>query len=1110
MKQHFSKIWMRLRKQQAFFKKKNPFTGKIIRYILAGIVGIILLMMLLVLVVILPSLPNINNIQNLVAAQSSMILDRDGNVLYTIHGDENRKIVPMDQISTYAAQSALAIEDDQFYNHPGIDVGAIIKAICYELHICSQSRGGSTITQQFVKNAFLSPERTYSRKLKEIILALKLESKYSKDEILEMYLNRIPYGSNIFGVEVAAQTFFDKPAVELTLAESAILAAIPKAPTYYSPYGNNKHVQINLDESEILRLNIRSEQDLVAHNSDFVSKGLLGKTYVFGDSEEDDDDEEESSGTEETVEIYVKGRVDFVLTRMAELGYVTDEEAKEALAEANMIEFVPFRESIIAPHFVMYVRGLLEEKYGKDTIEKGGLRITTTINSLMQEAADNAVDSRAEHNEANFLATNASLVAMDPDTGEILAMVGSRDFWDDEIDGKVNISLRSRLPGSSFKPIAYAAAFLQGYAPSTVVYDVRTKFGGWYEPENFDGEFRGPVSMRQGLGASLNIPAIKATHLAGVPNVLDLARKMGLGLNQSDDWYGVSLGLGAGEVRLLDHVGAYSVFANGGYRTDSVAILKVEDRNGNILEEYEAPKKRDLILDPQVAYLINNVLSDTEARPDEYWRSMLTVPGHTNGAKTGTSNKKKNDINYPFDTWTMGYTRHLVAGVWAGNANGDHLSLKASGLDVAAPIWKAFMSEATKDMPNEQFEKPEGIKYIKVSKKSGKLPSEHTPEEEIATGIFASFSALQGYDDGYQVVEIDKVSGKLATEYTPPEAIEEKAYYNHHSILPDNTNWEEAVRKWAEKNDQDEAPPEEFDDIHTADTMDTKPEIKITSPKSNSEVSPPFIGVWVDIDSPAGIEKVDYYWDDKLVHTAESSPYKGNIEISSRTKKGSIHIIKAIVFDELYRSSQSSIKIKIGEDKIPPTISFTYPGDGSKLTTGELMVAQVDAKDPNGDILKVEFYLGGKLQETVRTPPFVWQFTVPKVGQHELKAIAYDYAKNKSTDNIIIKSGESDNNLTGDSRIIEPTKNVSFSEGGTVLIKAYLSNEDRSNLKELTVFAKKEDSSRSTTITTASGDAQTYTFIWDSPPAGRYELYLQIKLEDGKLRFSQRVPIVVR
>ena len=1108
MKNRLLKIWLTIQKKKESFQQKGHSIGTIIRYTLVGAISIGFFMMILTLIIVLPGLPNINNIENLVAAQSSVILDRDGDVLYTIHGDENRKIVDLDSIAPSAAQAALAIEDDRFYSHAGVDIAAILKAVCHEVHICSQPRGGSTITQQYVKNAFLSPERTYTRKLKEIILSLKLESKYSKDEILEMYLNRIPYGSNIYGVEVASQIFFGKPAKELTLAESAILASIPKAPSYYSPYGTNLYARIDLNEEEILKLNIQSEQDLVNYNPDFVSKGLLGKTYTFGVVKGEDG---EIINEDNRVDIYVKGRVDFVLNRMTELGYISEEEAQTALSEANAIEFEPFREDITAPHFVMYVRELVEEKYGKEQIEKGGLKITTTINGKMQEAADNAVEQYAERNETNYLATNASLVAIDPDNGQILAMVGSRDFWNDEIDGKVNVALRPRLPGSSFKPVTYAAAFLQGYAPSTVIYDVRTKFGGWYEPENFDGEFRGPVSMRQALGASLNIPAIKATHLAGVPNVLDLARKIGLDLNQPDDWYGLSLGLGAGEVRLLDHVTAYGVFANGGYRVTPVAILKIEDRNGNILEEYESPKKQDLILDPQVAYLINNILSDTQARPDEYWRSMLTVPGHTNGAKTGTSNKKKNDVNYPFDTWTLGYTRHLAAGVWAGNANGDHLSLMASGLDVAAPIWKAFMAEATKEMENEQFKKPEGIKYVKVSKRSGKLPSEHTPEEDIVTGIFASFSTPREYDSGYQLVEIDKVSGKLATEYTPDEAREEKAYYSHHSILPDNPNWENAVRKWAEENDQDEEPPTEYDDIHTEDTMDVKPEITITSPKSKSEVSPPYIGVWVDIDSPAGVSKVDYYWDDELAYSSGTPPYKGNIEISSQTKKGSSHTVKAIVFDELYRSSQSSVTIKIGEDETPPIVNFVYPADNSKLPIGTSIATQVDARDPNGDILKVEFYLDNELMDSVRMPPYVWQFTVPdKLGDHDIKAIAYDHSKNKTEDKIIIQSIQSENNLSGASRILEPGANASFDEGGKVLIKTYFANSERQNLKELTILAKKEDNVRPLEITTATGGAQTYTFIWDSPMAGRYEIYFKAELEDGKLYFSKRVPIVVR
>ncbi len=1065
---------------------------------MAGLIGLFLAAVLIFLAILFPSLPDIDNIQNLVAAESSVILDRDGEVLYTIHGDENRKIVPYNQISKYASLASMAIEDDEFYEHGGVDVAAFMKAVCSELHICSQARGGSTITQQFVKNAFLSSERTYTRKAKEIILSLQLESKYSKDEIMEMYLNRIPYGSNIYGVEVASYTFFDKPAIELTIAESAILAAVPKAPTYYSPYGMHKYALINIGEEEILDLGIESEQDLVNANPDFISKGLIGKTYVFGEEEKER-------------QIYIKGRVDFVISRMLELGYISEDEADTAVEEAKAIEFTPFRENITSPHFVMYVREMVEAKYGKDQIEKGGLKITTTINGAMQEAADNAVDEYAEHNETNFLATNASLVALDPENGQILAMVGSRDFWDEEIDGMVNVALRPRLPGSSFKPIVYAAAFLQGYAPTTILYDVRTKFGSWYEPENFDGEFRGPVSMRTSLGASLNIPAVKTAYLAGVPNVLDLARKLGINLNQPDDWYGLSLGLGAGEARLIDMVSAYGTFANGGYRVEPIAILKIEDKNGNILEEYEAPKKRSLILDPQVAYLINNILSDIEARPDEYWRSMLTVPGHVNGAKTGTSNKKKNNVNYPFDTWTIGYTRQLTAGVWAGNANGDHLSLRASGLDVASPIWKAFMKEAMKGMENKPFEKPEGIKYVKVSSKSGKLPSENTPEEDIVTGTFASFSTPREYDNSYQLVEIDKVSGLLATEYTPESAIEEMAFFSHHSIVPDNPNWENAVRAWAEENDEDAEVPTEYDDVHTAENMTEKPQIKIESPSSKSTVSPPNVGVWVDISSPAGVQQVEYYWDDELVYTAESPPYKGNIEVSSKEKKGSSHTIKAIVYDELYRTSQSSITVKIGTDKTNPTINFVYPNDGAKLPIGASMVAQVDAKDSNGDILKVAFYMDGKLVNTVRKPPFVWQFTVPdSLGEHDIKAVAYDYAENKATKEITIKSVESDDNLSGTSRLLEPTKNESINEGSRMLIKAYLADSERDNLKKLTILAKKDDSPRAMEIATATGSAQTFTFIWDSLSAGRYEIYFKAETEDGKLYFSQRVPIVVR
>ncbi len=1045
------------------------------------------------------TLPDIDNPENLIAAQSSLILDRKGEILYAIHGDENRKDVTYDQISEYVPLAAMAIEDDEFYEHHGVDFVAFGLALCREFFLCSGTRGGSTITQQYIKNAFLSTERTYTRKAKEVILSLQLEGKFTKDEIMEKYLNRIPYGANIYGVEVAAKTFFGKSASDLTIAEAAILASIPKAPTYYSPYGSNIYAKIDVDESEIIKHDIYTEQDIVDEDPNFISKGLLGKTYTLGEGEEARD-------------IYIKGRVAFVLERMELLGFITKEEKQLAQEEADSKEFTPFRDEIEAPHFVMYVRQILEEKYGKEQIEKGGLRITTTLDLEMQKEAEEAVEARGDHNERNFDANNASVISIEPNTGQIMAMVGSRDYWNDEIDGKVNITVRPRLPGSSFKPIVYASAFLAGYAPSTVLYDVKTKFGEWYEPENFDGSFKGPVNLRDSLGASLNIPAVKAGHLAGVQNVIDLARTMGIALNQPDDWYGLSLALGAGEASPIDMALAYAVFANGGYKVEPISILKVIDRNGSILEEYSAPEERTLVLDPQVAYLINDVLSDTNTRPGSYWQNQLNIPGHENGAKTGTSNKKKEEVNYPFDTWTIGYVRNLVTAVWAGNADGRHLRLNASGLDTASHIWRNFMLKAVERVEKQKFDVPEGIRWVRVAERSGKLPSKQTPEGEIAPAIFTSFSVPSKYDDSYEFVEIDKVSGLLATEFTPEAAREMKGYYTHSSILPNNTQWQSAVRKWAEENNQDEQPPTEYSTVHTSDNTDEKPQITIVSPKSKSTVSPPKLGVRVNISSPAGVNKVEYYFDDELLHVSTKAPFNGVLNLDQGLE-GSYQI-KAVIYDELFRVSQATTSVKIGEDETKPVVDFTYPSDDAKLEAGASVTAQINTYDPNGGVKNVRFYMDGKLKKDDTSLPFNWQLIVPEdLGKYELKAEAFDYTGNKSTSKIDIRVIEPSETLTGTSRILKPRNNASYDEGGQVLIQGFIDEDSRETVKEVVVLSKKAGS-QAEEITKIfignEGAAPTYSIIWDSPEAGTYELYLKIILQDGKLRFTKKVPVVIR
>ncbi len=427
------------------------------------------------------------------------------------------------------------------------------------------------------------------------------------------------------------------------------------------------------------------------------------------------------------------------------------------------------------------------------------------------------------------------------------------------------------------------------------------------------------------------------------------------------------------------------------------------------------------------------------------------------------------------------------------------------------------MIEATKGHPRENFEKPEGIKYVKISEKTGKLPSENTPEDVIKTGIFASFSVPTQYDTSYQMVEIDKVSGKLATEFTPASAREMKAFFEHHSILPDNKYWEEAVRKWAEENDEDEKAPTEYDDVHTAENIKVKPQIVIIAPENLATVSPPYVGVWPRIDSKGGVDRVEYFWNGELIDTAISPPFKGSIKIpEGDQRKGSRHTIKAIIYDSLHRSNQSSIQVKIGTDDVRPKLDFAYPKDGIRVDTNSSIAILVNAFDPNGDILKVDFSLNNQLVETVRQPPYVWQFNVPnKEGTYVVKATAYDHARNSDSEFIQIIAKQSSNIITGtSSKIVEPARNASFSEGSNILIQVYLDGEGQNGLSEMTLLAKRKGQ-RPIEVAKVLGDptapaASLYSFIWDSAPAGTYELQLKVVLQNGKIRYSENVPIVVR
>ena len=563
-------------------------------------------------------LPDVTKLENLSAAQSTEIFDRDGTLLYTIHGEENREYVPLDKISPYLMDATVAIEDDSFWEHSGFDIWALGRVALYELFGIGSRSGGSTITQQYIKNTFLSSERSYTRKAKELILAIRLERAYDKKKIMELYLNRIPYGNNAYGAQKASEIYFNKSAKDLTLGESALLAALPQAPTRYNPYGNNKysHLLKEFTEDELYYRNITSENDLQIEE---YARGLIGKHIDLGNGKN----------------VYIPGRSDVVLKRMYELGKITMDQRQTALNEIQKIEFNNYKEYIKHAHFVLYIKELLEQKYGKDVVEQGGLKVYTTLDGKLQDYAEKITTEKAKPNKEKYGNNNSAVLTINAKTGEILAMVGSSDYYDEEIDGNVNVVTRPRQPGSAFKPIVYSQLFYNGFGPGSAIEDVPTKVGN-DKPSNFDGKFLGQIPIRKALGQSRNIPAVKAYFVAGEQDtIIDLATKMGITTLDKKHSYGYPLAIGAGEIPLIDMVTAYGVFANNGKKPELTSILKVENSNGDILEE-KKPKEFDEVLDPQIAYLINSILSDQSVSIG----SQMFVDGKINAAKTGTSTKE--------------------------------------------------------------------------------------------------------------------------------------------------------------------------------------------------------------------------------------------------------------------------------------------------------------------------------------------------------------------------------------------------------------------------------------------------------------------------------------
>ncbi len=759
-------------------------------------------------------LPSPTSVSTRFVAESTKIFDRTGNhVLYEIHGEEKRTIIPYTEMPEAIRAATITLEDQGFYKHYGIDPTSILRAIFKDVQFGGASQGGSTITQQFIKNSLLTNEKTMTRKVKEVILSLELEQKYSKDEILAMYLNEIPYGSNAYGVQAGAQTFFGKDAKDLTLDESALLASLPNAPSYFSPYGSHTDA--------------------------------------------------------------LKARQEKALTQMAGLGYITTDQAEAAKAVDVLAKIVPQRENINAPHFVMYVKEYLENKYGASTLEQGGMKVYTTLDWDKQRAGEEILSQNSAKN-LKYKANNAALVAVDPTTGQILTMVGSKDYFGKAtpegcvsgknctFEGNFNVTTANRQPGSSFKPYVYLSAFTKGYLPESLLYDVETNFstssGKDYTPQNYSGKFNGPVSMAKALGGSLNVPAVKTLYLTGVPDAITLAKNLGVdSLNPNRD-YGLSLVLGGGEVKLLDHVHAYATLATGGVKHAMTPILRVEDSKGAVLEQYQ-PDAGVRVVDEKYVAMLDSIISNNTNRAWIFGENNpLRFDNRPVAAKTGTTNEWR-------DGWTIGYTPSLAVGVWAGNNDNSIMAPGADGAYVAAPLWRAFMDKALSNVAIQDFPK-------------------YNPDDEIGDGDGKTNKPmLNGQIEKEESIKVCEIPGKdkgycLANKYCPDNLTDKKDFISPHSILyyvdrsdprgpaPDKPQsdsqykeWEKAVNKWYDDNKPKhtvlDTPP--TDECKESDFSSYRPSIRLNvSDTSSSELS-----ISSDASAPYGVSTISYTVDGK-------------------------------------------------------------------------------------------------------------------------------------------------------------------------------------------------------------------------------------------------------
>ena len=800
------------------------------------------------------ALPPPERLAGYAPAQSTKIFDRTGELLFEAF-DPNagkRTVVPISKIPLTLKQATIATEDPTFYDNPGIDARGIARAVYYYLLYGKPvAGGGSTITQQLVRNTLIAPEPTFERKIREALLAVEVARRYSKDQILEYYLNAIPYGNLAYGIEAASETYFGKHAQDLNLAEASLLAGLPQAPALWDPCAN--------------------------------PDAALSRQRI-------------------------------VLDAMIQAGYLTREQSNAAAAEtAKTLKSDAFDRrcdqgvGIQAPHFVFYVRQLLEEQFGPEVVYKGGLQVTTTLDLKLQKIAEDEARKQIDALKGKNV-TNASLIALEPKTGEILAMLGSVDFFDKKIDGQVNVAVRLRQPGSSVKPINYVTALQKGWTPATVIADVKTEFPIQgqppYVPENYDTREHGLVSVRTALASSFNIPAVKTLQFVTVPAMIETARKFGITTFRDPSNYGLALTLGGGDIKLLELTGAYAVFANGGVRVPPTPFLRISDPGGKVLVDLRAnPPKASPVVDARHAHKITNILSDANARAPGFGQNATLRLSRPAAVKTGTTNDWR-------DNWTLGFTPELVTGVWVGNANNSEME-HISGVTGAGPLWHNFMERALAGKPVRDFTVPSGLVRVEVCDESGLLPTEYCPPDHRHSEIFLAEQAPIQQDNVWQKIKIDRTNNLLGTELCPT-LIDEKIF----AVYPPE------ARQWAIDHNIPQ-PPTEYSPncpipAGPTATPEPKPFMAITLPRDGNFISgrAPILGTVSMMNFDRYTVQVGFGHDPQnwiLLTTGTSLVRDGVLTTWDTTKfADGAYTIRLAMYDRAGQSFGGRVKVYVG------------------------------------------------------------------------------------------------------------------------------------------------------------------------------------------------------